>query len=61
MKKPVFQGTVEQHQLDIIASYCGAISSEVWPDVVNLPNYQTMRPRIACVRRLRDKFALYNF
>lgn len=61
MKKPVFQGTVEQHQLDIIASYCGAISSEVWPDVVNLPNYQTMRPRIACARRLRDKFALYNF
>ncbi|KAI1722770.1 protein kinase domain-containing protein [Ditylenchus destructor] len=57
VKKPIFQGNVEQAQLEIIAQYCGSPSAEVWPGVVNLPNYKTMRLKNYYPRRVKEKFA----
>jgi hypothetical protein len=59
-KKAIFQGNVEHQQLEIIAYHCGSISPEVWPDVINLPNYHTMRPRGYHPRRIREKFTAYS-
>lgn len=58
MKKPIFQGNVEQAQLEIISQFCGSPSSENWPEVINLPNYKIMRSKNHYSRRLKDKFGL---
>jgi cyclin-dependent kinase 12/13 len=57
IKKPIFQGQTEIHQLEIITSYCGSILPEVWPGVTELAGYNTMRPRVFSSRKLRDKFS----
>lgn len=57
IKKPIFQGQTEIHQLEVITSYCGSIMPEVWPGVTELAGYNTMRPRTHNSRKLRDKFS----
>lgn len=57
IKKPIFQGQTEIHQLEVITSYCGSILPEVWPGVTELSGWATMRPRGHSSRKLREKFS----
>uniref|UniRef100_A0A6V7VWK1 [RNA-polymerase]-subunit kinase n=1 Tax=Meloidogyne enterolobii TaxID=390850 RepID=A0A6V7VWK1_MELEN len=57
IKKPIFQGQTEIHQLEVITSYCGSILPEVWPGVTELSGWATMRPRGHNSRKLREKFS----
>ncbi|OCH94102.1 Pkinase-domain-containing protein [Obba rivulosa] len=55
-KKPVFQGNDEIHQLDVIYKILGTPTPERWPDVVNLPWYELVKPREPIVNRFRELF-----
>ncbi|GAV09595.1 hypothetical protein RvY_19101 [Ramazzottius varieornatus] len=35
-RSPILQGQNEQHQLQLIGTFCGSITPEVYPDIVNL-------------------------
>ncbi|KAL3085250.1 hypothetical protein niasHS_010319 [Heterodera schachtii] len=59
-KKPVFQGQSEHQQLELISQFCGSYSPEVWPGVLKLPNYSTMRQRTIYPRKLREKFSFMS-
>jgi cyclin-dependent kinase 12/13 len=56
-KKPIFQANTEAMQLELISKVCGTPTPAFWPDVVNLPLYDTMRPKKIYRRRIRDDFA----
>uniref|UniRef100_A0A914HUF7 Glutathione reductase n=1 Tax=Globodera rostochiensis TaxID=31243 RepID=A0A914HUF7_GLORO len=56
-KKPIFQGQSEHQQLELIASFCGSYTPEVWPGVLELQNYAVMRQRTYYPRKLREKFS----
>lgn len=58
VKKPIFQGNSEAIQLDTISQTCGTPTPNVWPNVVHLPFYNSMRPRQYYNRTLVQKFAL---
>lgn len=55
-KKPIFQGSQEYQQLELIQACCGSITTEAWEGVTKLPNYTAMRPRVYASRKLREKF-----
>ncbi|VDK58077.1 unnamed protein product [Anisakis simplex] len=55
-KKPIFQGSSEMMQLEVISRICGTPSPENWPDVINLPLYCSFRPKRTYARTLRDAF-----
>jgi len=38
-RSPIMQGNTEQHQLTLISQLCGAMTPEVWPEVVKLDLY----------------------
>ena len=38
---------------------CGSPCPGVWPDVIKLPLFNTMKPKKQYRRRLREEFALY--
>lgn len=38
---------------------CGSPCPAVWPDVIKLPLFNTMKPKKQYRRRLREEFALY--
>lgn len=40
---------------------CGSPCPAVWPDVIKLPFFNTMKPKKQYRRRLREEFALYVF
>lgn len=56
-KKPVFQAHQELAQLELISRLCGSPSPAVWPDVIKLPYFNTMKPKKQYRRRLREEFA----
>nr|XP_023030311.1 cyclin-dependent kinase 12-like isoform X2 [Leptinotarsa decemlineata] len=56
-KKPIFPGDSEVSQLLVISRICGTATPDVWPSVVNLPSFKTLRPKKIFKRRLRDVFA----
>ncbi|KAI6236710.1 Protein kinase domain-containing protein [Aphelenchoides besseyi] len=58
-KKPIFQGNSEMAQLELIAKCCGTPSHEVWPNVSQMPLYNTLRPKNFYQRRLRMEFAFF--
>lgn len=41
-KKPLFPGTTEAEQLDLIFRYCGTPTEETWPGVSRLPMYASL-------------------
>ncbi|XP_069490823.1 cyclin-dependent kinase 12 isoform X2 [Ambystoma mexicanum] len=56
-KKPIFQAHQELAQLELISRLCGSPSPAVWPDVIKLPYFNTMKPKKQYRRRLREEFA----
>ncbi|KAK0491072.1 Pkinase-domain-containing protein [Armillaria novae-zelandiae] len=55
-KKPVFQGNDEIHQLDVIYRILGTPTQDRWPDIINLPWYELVKPRDPVVNRFREMF-----
>uniref|UniRef100_H3BBE7 Cyclin-dependent kinase 12 n=1 Tax=Latimeria chalumnae TaxID=7897 RepID=H3BBE7_LATCH len=57
-KKPIFQANQELLQLELISSrLCGSPCPAVWPDVIKLPYFNSMKPKKQYRRRLREEFA----
>uniref|UniRef100_A0A4W3J1H1 Cyclin dependent kinase 13 n=1 Tax=Callorhinchus milii TaxID=7868 RepID=A0A4W3J1H1_CALMI len=44
-KKPIFQANQELAQLELISRICGSPCPGVWPDVIKLPYFHTMKPK----------------
>ncbi|XP_075702188.1 cyclin-dependent kinase 12 [Rhinoderma darwinii] len=55
-KKPIFQANQELAQLELISRLCGSPCPAVWPDVIKLPYFNTMKPKKQYRRRLREEF-----
>ncbi|XP_050684246.1 cyclin-dependent kinase 12 isoform X1 [Leptidea sinapis] len=56
-KHPLFQAGVEMMQLEMISRVCGTPVPGVWPNVVNLPLWHTLRPKRFHKRCVREQFA----
>ncbi|KAG1706600.1 Cyclin-dependent kinase 12 [Nymphon striatum] len=57
-KRPVFQGAnTEMTQLDLISRLCGSPSVGIWPSVVKLPLFHTVKSKKQYPRRLREIFS----
>ncbi|XP_073464449.1 cyclin-dependent kinase 12 isoform X7 [Aquarana catesbeiana] len=56
-KKPIFQANQELAQLELISRLCGSPCPAVWPDVIKLPYFNTMKPKKQYRRRLREEFS----
>jgi hypothetical protein len=55
----MFQGNTEVVQLEIISKVCGTPCPAVWPDIVRLPLFNTMKMKKMYRRRIREDFSLY--
>ncbi|CAG5090903.1 Similar to Cdk12: Cyclin-dependent kinase 12 (Drosophila melanogaster) [Cotesia congregata] len=55
-KKPLFQANMEMMQLDLIARVCGTPTPAVWPSVIKLPLWHTLKAKKTYRRRLREDF-----
>ena len=58
-KKPVFQGTDEIHQLDVIYRVLGTPTPERWPGVTTMPWYELVKPKEVIPNPFRDLFKKY--
>lgn len=47
---------MELIQLDIISRLCGSPTPAVWPSVIKLPLWHTIKPKKIYRRRLREEF-----
>ncbi|XP_043910985.1 cyclin-dependent kinase 12 isoform X2 [Protopterus annectens] len=56
-RRPIFQANQELLQLELISRLCGSPCPAVWPDVIKLPYFNTMKPKKQYRRRLREEFA----
>ncbi|NXH12167.1 CDK13 kinase, partial [Bucco capensis] len=56
-KKPIFQANQELAQLELISRICGSPCPAVWPDVIKLAYFNTMKPKKQYRRKLREEFA----
>ncbi|XP_029663193.1 cyclin-dependent kinase 12 isoform X2 [Formica exsecta] len=56
-KKPLFQANVDLMQLEMISRVCGTPTPAVWPSVIKLPHWHTLKPKKQHRRRLREDFA----
>uniref|UniRef100_A0AAV2L8C5 Protein kinase domain-containing protein n=1 Tax=Knipowitschia caucasica TaxID=637954 RepID=A0AAV2L8C5_KNICA len=59
-KRPIFQANQELAQLELISRICGSPCPAVWPDVIKLPFFNTMKPKKQYRRRLREEFAFIS-
>lgn len=57
LKHPLFQANMEMMQLEMISRVCGTPVPGVWPNVVNLPLWHTLRPKKFHKRCVREHFA----
>lgn len=55
-KKPVFQGSDEIHQLDMIYKIIGTPTNDRWPGLVDLPWYELVKPRDVVSNHFRELF-----
>ncbi|KRY55180.1 Cyclin-dependent kinase 12 [Trichinella britovi] len=55
-RRPLFQGGSELMQLELISRICGSPTPLVWPEVVDLPLFETIRLKKLYKRCLRDQF-----
>lgn len=60
VKKPVFQGSDEIHQLEVIFKLMGTPTPERWTDVVNLPWYELVKPQQTLASKFRESFQKYG-
>ena len=60
-KKPVFQGSDEINQLDVIFKLLGTPTSERWADIINLPWFELVKPQQVIPNRFREAFQKYVF
>ena len=58
-RSPIMQGNTEQHQLTLISSLCGTISTDVWPSVDKLELYSKMDLPQNIKRRVRERLKAY--
>ncbi|XP_026287752.1 cyclin-dependent kinase 12 isoform X1 [Frankliniella occidentalis] len=54
--KPLFMANTELNQLEKISSLCGTPTPAVWPNVIKLPLWHTVKPKKTYRRRLREEF-----
>ncbi|CAG9561663.1 unnamed protein product [Danaus chrysippus] len=57
LKHPLFQANTEMMQLEMISRICGTPAPGVWPNVVKLPLWHTLRPKRFHKRCVREQFA----
>ena len=57
--KPVFNGSDEISQLEIIYKIMGTPDEKIWPTVVDLPWWELMRPKEPLPAKFRELFARY--
>lgn len=57
--KPVFNGSDEISQLEIIYKIMGTPDEKIWPTVVDLPWWELMRPKQPLPAKFRELFARY--
>ncbi|CAF1016361.1 unnamed protein product [Rotaria sp. Silwood1] len=55
-RRPLFQAQREDEQLEMISRLCGSPTPAVWPDVIHLPLFATLKQRKTYRRRLRDEY-----
>ncbi|XP_022920199.1 cyclin-dependent kinase 12 [Onthophagus taurus] len=58
LKKPLFQANAEMMQLEMISRLCGTPTPAVWPSVIKLPLFHTLKPKKIHRRRIRDEFIM---
>ncbi|KAI0977728.1 hypothetical protein GJ496_007355 [Pomphorhynchus laevis] len=56
-RKPIFQASTEAQQIELIAKICGTPCPAVWPDVIKLPLFCSLRLKRMYRRRVREEFA----
>ncbi|WRT70370.1 uncharacterized protein IL334_007368 [Kwoniella shivajii] len=54
--KPIFQGSDEINQLEVIYSIMGSPKESIWPGVKNLPWYELVKPKEAIESRFKFSF-----
>lgn len=52
----MLQANVELMQLEMISRLCGTPTPAVWPSVIELPLWHTLKPKKTHRRRLREEF-----
>ncbi|XP_052741574.1 cyclin-dependent kinase 12 isoform X2 [Bicyclus anynana] len=57
LKHPLFQANIEMMQLEMISRVCGTPTPAVWPNVVKLPLWHTLRPKRFHKRCVREQFS----
>jgi len=55
-RRPLFQGQREDEQLEVISRLCGSPTPAVWPDVIHLPLFATLKQKKTHRRRLREEY-----
>jgi hypothetical protein len=56
-RRPVFQGQDEIHQLEVIFKVTGTPNVEAWPNLIDLPWYELVKPQAAIESKLRETFS----
>lgn len=51
------KANVEMMQLEMISRVCGTPTPAVWPSVIKLPLWHTLKPKKSHRRRLREDFS----
>ncbi|KAJ9124863.1 hypothetical protein QFC24_002792 [Naganishia onofrii] len=57
VRKPVFQGNDEIHQLEVIYEIMGTPTEEEWPGLANMPWYELVKPKEVLPSRFEEYFA----
>ncbi|EDO46173.1 predicted protein [Nematostella vectensis] len=55
-KKPIFPAYQEIGQLELISRVCGTPTPAVWPSIINLPHFHSIKPKRQYRRRIREEF-----
>jgi cyclin-dependent kinase 12/13 len=55
-RRPLFQAQREDEQLEMISRLCGSPTPAVWPDVIHLPLFSTLKQKKTYRRRLREEY-----
>ncbi|XP_062561171.1 cyclin-dependent kinase 12 isoform X2 [Armigeres subalbatus] len=56
LKKPLFQANQEPAQLEMISRLCGTPTPAVWPNVIKLPLFHTLKAKKQYRRKIREDF-----
>jgi hypothetical protein len=59
VRKPVFQGNDEIHQLEAIYEIMGTPTEEEWPGLASMPWYELVKPKEVLPSRFDEYFSKY--